>query len=611
MVDVARVLVESPIPRLDRLLDYAIPERLRNSVVIGGRVKVPLGRGTRRVDGFVISVGAASNPTMQLAEIDDVLGSVPVVTPALWSLVRSVSERNGGSASDVLRIAVPKRAIRVEKSYSIPPREAPRIAPGKRSALALDFGVIETENGPTLTGWVQIADKVRDATGGVIVVVPDWRDLELLGRALGDVEHTVWDSRGTPSERYARYLGVLSGGSQVVVGTRSAIYAPVDNLSLIVVVNEGDPLLDEPLSPFVHVRDAAIVRQGIEGGDLVFASQTPSVEMQRFHDLEYVERSTKVQALPAIVIANDESDDEFARKARIPSSAWRTVRDALTRGPVLIQVSRPGFSPGVVCTTCRTPHRCAQCTAPLAGNREGTTLCRVCGRQPIGLVCTHCGGREISFAGVGSIRTADELGRAFPQTTVILSDAEHRHLEVPRSSSIVVATRGAEPIVSGGYEAVLIVDGDKELMRPGLRTSENCLRWWGTAAALCAANGKVVLANVGGGFAGLFATGQWEDIVATELRDRRALGFPPVTRAIAVSGSIADLTAVRALPECQGFRVFGPAPAGNIFRIVILADYSRSSSVVAAIRAHIIGRSSSTLRVHCDDLAVFDEVDAN
>ena len=603
------MLVESPIPRLDRLLDYAIPERLRTEIVVGGRVRVPLGRGSRHIDGFVVELGPPSNPLLNLAEIDSVLGSIPVITPALWSLVRSVSDRNGGSASDVLRVAVPKRAVRIEKKYSIAPRSHPIPRDGTRTSLALDFGVTDTDHGPTLTGLTQVADRVRASPGGVVVVVPDWRDLQLLGRALGDTPHVVWDSTGTPSERYARYLQVLSGEVKVVIGTRSAIYAPVADLGLIVIVNESDPLLDEPLAPFVHVRDAAIVRQSVEGGDLVFASQTPSVELHRFHDLNYVEQPKSPRNLPSISIANDSSDDGFASRARIPSSAWRAVREALTKGPVLVQVSRPGFSPGVVCSSCRTPHRCGQCSTPLAGNREGSSLCRVCGTQPVGLVCTHCGGRDISFAGVGSLRTADELGRAFPQTTVILSDAEHRHLEVPRTSSLVVSTRGAEPVVSGGYEAILIVDGDKELMRPGLRTSENCLRWWGTAAALSAPDGKVIIANVGGDFAGQFATGQWDDIVATELRDRRALGFPPVTRALVVTGSISELNAVRALPECQGFRVLGPAPLKNGHRIVILADYNHASSVVGAIRALVIATSATTIRLHCDDLGVFDEVD--
>ena len=606
-MNIARVLIESPIPRLDRLLDYAIPERLAGSVVTGGRVRVPLGRGSRLVDGYVIEQGTEAQQGVVLAEIDAVLGSIPVVTPALWSLVRAVSTRNGGNASDVLRIAVPKRAVRAEKGVEITPRPTVTPRPGTKTVIALDAGVASTPSGATLRAFEQVAELVAQTDGGVVVVVPDWRDLELLSRALHTVEHVVWDSTGTPSERYVRYLRVLSGDARVVIGTRSAVYAPVADLARLVVVNESDPLLDEPLSPFVHARDAAIVRHSIEGGDLVFASLTPSVELARFRDLGFVTSSSGVPHRPSVLLANDPTDDSFAGKARIPQSAWRTVRDALERGPVLVQVARPGFTPAVVCKACRTPHRCARCRSPLGGARDGSTLCRVCGNQPLGLVCGHCGGRELAFSGVGSVRTADELGRAFANTKVIVSDAEHRHLEVPRTKSLVVATRGAEPIVEGGYEAVLIVDGERELQRPGLRTTENCLRWWGGAGALTSATGVVVLANVDGAFGARFASGQWESVVDAELLDRRALSFPPATRALALTGSIADLSEVRGLPELAGHRIVGPVPVQNGHRIVVLADYSTSPSVIDAIRAHIVAAKASTLRLHCDDLDVFDE----
>ncbi|MFM6968392.1 MAG: primosomal protein N' [Microbacteriaceae bacterium] len=608
-MNIARVLIESPIPRLDRLFDYAIPERLEGTVVTGGRVRVPLGRGSRLVDGYVIERGTEAQQGVVLAEIDSVLGAIPVVTPALWSLVRAVSSRNGGSASDVLRIAIPKRAVRAEKGVEIAPRAVVTPRTGSKSVIALDAGVVGTDAGPTLRAFEQIADVVRTATGGVVVVVPDWRDLELLARALNGVDHTVWDSTGTPSERYIRYLRVLSGESRIVIGTRSAVYAPVIDLSTLIVVNESDPLLDEPLSPFVHARDAAIVRHGIEGGDLIFASLTPSVDVARFRDLGFVEATTATPQRPTVILANDPTDDSFAGKARIPASAWRAVREALERGPVLIQVARPGFTPAVVCKACRTPHRCARCRSPLGGARDGSTLCRVCGNQPLGISCSHCGGRELAFSGIGSVRTADELGRAFPNTKVVLSDAEHRHLEIPRTKALVVATRGAEPIVEGGFEAVLIVDGDRELQRPGLRTTENCLRWWGSAAAFTSSTGVVVLANVDGAFGAQFSSGQWESVVDTELVDRRALSFPPATRAISVIGSVADLGVVRALPEVSGHRVMGPVPVAKGHRIVILADYASSPTVIDAIRAHIVGSKASTLRLHCDDLDVFDEFD--
>jgi primosomal protein N' (replication factor Y) len=565
--------------------------------------------GTRRIDAYVVDISESSVPGMVLAEIDSANGSVPVLTPALWSLARTVADRNGGGAADVLRVAIPKRGVRVEKGRSIAGHNIPTARPSIRSVMSLDAGVTETVNGPTLCSLQQIADVVREAVAGVIVVVPDWRDLALLSRALEDVPHITVDSSGTPSERYGRYLDILSGDARVVIGTRAAVYAPVVDLELLVVVDESDPLLEEPHTPYVHARDAAVIRNSIEGGRLVFASVTPSVESARFVELGFVEPAAAIPTRATVLLANDVTDDGFASRARIPTSGWRVLRDALERGPVLVQVSRPGFTPQVVCADCRTPHRCGTCRSLLSGNRDGTVLCRVCGLTPIGLKCSHCAGRETAWSGVGSVRTADELGRAFPGVPVVVADGEHRALEVPRRPCLVIATRGAEPIVSGGYEAVLIVDGDKELQRPGLRTSENCLRWWGHAASLAATDASVVLANVDGAFASLFATNQWETIVETELRERRALGFPPSTRAIAIRGSIADLQVVRELDEVSGHRVMGPAKDGESFRIVILADYRSAPAVISAIRVHTIAKNATGIRVHCDDLSIFDDID--
>jgi len=201
------------------------------------------------------------------------------------------------------------------------------------------------------------------------------------------------------------------------------------------------------------------------------------------------------------------------------------------------------------------------------------------------------------------------LGRAFPGVPVVVADGEHRALEVPRRKSLVIATRGAEPIVAGGYEAVLIIDGDKELQRPGLRTSENCLRWWGHASSLAADGAPVVLANVDGAFASLVASNQWETITKTELRERRALGFPPATRAIALRGSIKDLQSVRELDEVSVHRVIGPAKEGDTFRIVVLADYRAAPAAISAIRVHTVATNAVNVRVHCDDLTIFDDVD--
>lgn len=607
-VTVAQVLVESPIPRLDRLFDYSVPEELAEHVVIGGRVSVPLGRGgTRLVNGYVVSVGGEPTPGVALAPIGSVLGSMPVLTPALWTSIRQLADRNGGNAADILRVAIPKRAVRTEKGRTIPPRPPVTPSPSSRVVLPLDCGVVRTSNGPTMRAWEQLAERVREAHGGVVVVMPDWRDVALMSRALGDVAHTVWDTTATPSARYSRYLDVLAGDSRVVVGTRSAVYAPVVDLELLIVVGENDPLLDEPHAPYVHSRDAALMRNAVEGGTLVFASFTPSAELQRFVEMGFAERAEGVTRRPSFVIANDPPGEGFSSSARIPSSAWRQVRGALDGGPVLVQVARPGYSPLVLCKACRTPHRCAQCRNPLSGSREGAIGCRVCGAKPLGLRCGHCGGRDLQWSGVGSVRTAVELGRAFPGVPVILADGDHRELEIPRKPCLVVSTRGAEPIVDGGYDAVLIVDGERELARPSLRTTEDCLRWWGNAASLAGDEATVVMANIEGAFATAFATRAWDRIVEEELRELRALGFPPVSRAITIRGSATDLLAVRGIAEVAAHRILGPMDENGAQRMTVLADYRSAPETVAALRAFVVAASSTTVRIHCDDPTAFDE----
>jgi primosomal protein N' (replication factor Y) len=117
---IARVLVESPVPRLDRLLDYEIPERLESDAIEGVRVKVPLGRGSRLVEGFIVNFAEQTQSGVVLSAIDSVLGKVSVLTPALWALVRSAADRNGGSASDILRLAAAYAFAGVHVEHSRP-----------------------------------------------------------------------------------------------------------------------------------------------------------------------------------------------------------------------------------------------------------------------------------------------------------------------------------------------------------------------------------------------------------------------------------------------------------------------------------------------------------
>lgn len=612
MASVARVLVDSPIPRLDRLLDYAIPPRLSGQLVEGARVRVPLGRGTRFVDAFVVELTESSDSGKSLADVEDLCGTTPVLTPNLWRLVRAVADRNGGNATDVLRSVIPKRAVRADGKVSIAPHVLSTGVASVRTVLSLDSGVDGDGDRVTRRGFTMIAGRVRrvvEQGKSAIIVVPDWRDLELMVRALSGIGPTIrWDSSGTPTERYTRYLSVLSGDARIVVGTRSAIFAPVTDLGVIVVVDDSDPLHVEQIAPYTHVRDAALLRNEFEGGELLFASFAPSVEGARYLDLGFAVTDPHVPIRPTVILAND-SGDSASINARIPSTVWRRISDAVTTNPVLVLVSRPGYTPQILCATCRATFRCVRCSSLLAAQRQGPPVCRVCGHTHLRFECASCHGRNWIPSGNGSERTALELGKAFPGVPIIVSDAEHRHLQVPAKPSLVVATRGAEPIVEGGYGAVVILDADKELQNPSLRTTENCVRWWSSAASLVSDDGVVLLSHVSGSFGSLFATGMWEKIMDDELRERRALGFPPANRTLTITGSISEITDIRAQISPHVRTILGPTAAGNTHRIVVLCDMKKHREVVAIIRAYIVSASTTTIRLRCDDMSVFDARD--
>ncbi|WP_231734862.1 hypothetical protein [Microbacterium hominis] len=117
MIVVARVLIDSPLPQLDRLFDYEVPASLVADAVPGVRVRVPLRTAGRVVDGYLVEVHTAEAPERPLSELDAVVSSVPVLTPALYALARRAADRAAGSASDILRLVIPKRMVRAEKAW--------------------------------------------------------------------------------------------------------------------------------------------------------------------------------------------------------------------------------------------------------------------------------------------------------------------------------------------------------------------------------------------------------------------------------------------------------------------------------------------------------------
>ena len=641
---IARVLLDSPLPQLDRLFDYAVPLPLRDAVAQGVRVRVPLRSAGRIADGFIVELVDVDDAERPLSDIDAVVSPVRVLPDRLVRLSRRVADRAAGSAIDILRLVIPKRQVRVEKAWlargaageqaAVAPGGAavadthgpasPRIEPGvaeaSRAVLAefpgLEVALSERRrvalqaiphptrlaSGETVGSWAELlaaaALTTLAAGRSAVLVVPDYRDLAQLEAALkgrvADDDLVRFDARRPNPERYRGFLRSLEETPCIVIGNRSAVYAPVHELGLLAVWDDGNPLLGEPLAPYVHARDAALVRQELDSCALLFAGITRTSDVQRLVDVGWVhEVSTARRVSPRVVLSAPAQGETPG--ARIPSAAYRDLRAALEHGPVLVQVARPGYSPVLVCAECRSPARCLHCGGPLEARApRAPAVCRWCARTALGWNCTHCEGEKLRFASSGSRRTADDLGRAFPDVRVIVSDGERPIMHVDATPALVIATRGAEPIADGGYQAVLLLDGERMLLAESLRIGESCLRWWSSAAALAAPGAPVHLAGVVGPVARALATWTQPVYARNELSERVPLLMPPAVRVAVVEGdtpavelALQELTA--AVPGLPPLAVLGPVlQEDGASRALVRFEYAQGAEVTASLRASLV-----------------------
>lgn len=638
---IARIVLATPLPQLDRVFEYRIPERLRGQIGPGMRVRVPVRSARRMLDGFVVGTSERAEFTGQLAELGELVSSAPVLSPALLRLAQRVAERQAGQLADVLRLAIPGRHVGAEQRWLA--GEQPRAAAaadtsaahGAARRLAEDFGAeaarllceaggerIALRPRPGVAEGVPLAlttlasiAAARFAAGqDVIIAVPDFRDVELLHAALRSlVPHTAirrLDGRAKPAERYGDFLAGLPQPSgqlpppAITIGTRAVIYAPAERLGCLIMWDDADDSYAEPHAPYAHARDVALLRHELEGATIVLAAHAPSLACARLAELGWL-RVVEAPPPRTVVIPSDAvaGQEDPAQLARIPSIAWRIASEALDRGPVLVQVARAGYAPALACERCREPARCGQCHGPLRLTGRGAVpACALCGRQVPGWRCGQCEHDGLRARALGAGRTAEDLGRAFPNVRVMIADGRSESVSIDDAPALVIATRGAEPVPRSGYAAVLLLDGERMLAREALDAADETLRGWSNAVALLNPRdpgARAVLAG-GAGPAGE-ALRHWRQPAAAagELRERRALDFPPAVRIATVTGTSREEVqrAVDAVRGLDGVRVDGPVPAPeereHSATATIRFPYRAGGELARALRAVVVRAATS------------------
>lgn len=622
---VASVWVDTGVFHLDRPFDYLVTEEFSEAAQPGVRVKVRF--ASREVDGLVVARTDATDHDGDLTPIRRVVSPERVLTAEIASVIDAVADEYVGTRWDVARLAIPPRhaSTEVEPSWPSTGHEIDRDLAlarwGSYAAGDAFLGRIESGEGPHAVwhaapgaDWAaELAAAVAVTVGagrGAVVCLPDATDVARLAAALdqaigSDAYATLLADAG-PAVRYREFLTVARASVKVAIGTRAAAFAPVQDLGLAAIWDEGADTYEEPRTPSPHAREVIRIRAQQAGAALLVGGFAISVDAEHWvtsgtaHPLRPSRETMRARITTRISGATerDLERDPTARVTRVPREAYEVIRRGLERGPVLVHTPRRGYAPALACGICRTPARCRRCHGPIRlSSTADAPTCGWCGTVEQPWRCTVCAGTTLRASVIGEARTAEELGRTFPQVRVITSSGARRVSDIKQQPSIVVATPGAEPIVAGGYAAVVVLDTWLARGAGGLRAGEEAVRRWSNAIGLAGAGAEAIVVGDPADPA-LQALVRWDQpgYAQREGAARAAAHLPPAASVVTISGdagAVDEFLTVAAWPEAV--EVYGPTQEGEDWRAVVRAPRSERDALTAALREVMRVRSARKL----------------
>ena len=572
-----------------RPFTYEVPDEAEK----GDVVEVRFGNARRR--GVVTEIGVAPPDGIAAAPVERVAERLP---PALVDLALWLADYYGSTPARALALVAPhaprRRGERRDASAAgafAPEETTPeRLSESQERALARVVELLGRGGGNVLlegaTGsgktevYVRACEAALARGRGAIVLVPE---IALTPQALGRFRVRFGDrvavlhSALTEAERRDERERISSGEAPVVVGARSAVFAPVPALGLICVDEEHDASYKQESDPRYDARTVAAKRAALEGAVAVFGSATPRPES--WERLERLELGGRIAApLPSVRVV------DLRREAGYPLSAPLLAELgglAERGGKAILLLNRRGTAPAVHCRACGATRRCRSCDVALTLHEDKRLRCHHCGAvEPMGDSCPGCGSAELARIGAGTQRLERELEKRVPELERVRLDADA--IEKPEQlraalERFAAADRavlvGTQMVAKGhhfpGVELAAVVDADTGLGLPDFRAEERTFQLLTQLAGRSGrdAPGRVLVQTFQPDARAVVHAARHDvaGFLAEELERRRALGYPPYCHLvrIVVSGP-EQADAMRALEELKrglgGEELLGPAP---------------------------------------------------
>lgn len=584
----AEVVLGRVNPKLDRVYHYSIPQDKSKNLEVGSQVLVPFGKG--KSVGYVVGFAETSD-VKGIKDIEEVLSPYPLFSKQSVELARWISEYYNCFFITALRTVMPpgtahieKRALKTKlrkplyrelptsnfqhpnkpqnpnpKSQKFELTEEQKVAlesivkdmDSKKFSVSLLYGI--TASGKTEV-YLRAADHVVSSGGSAVVLVPEVgltpQIIERFEEHFGGLL-AVYHSERTDKERQSAWAAVASGEKKVILGTRSALFMPAQNLKLIVIDEEYENTYKSDQSPRYHTRDVAfhIARAG--NAAVVLGSGTPSIETYynaqsgNYRLLTLPKRIDNRQLPPVKIV--DMRDEMKAGNYNVLSRKMRDeIKAALNKKEqVILFINRRGYFTFVMCRVCGHTIQCPKCSASLIYYMNEKKLrCNHCNFQsPAPVICPKCQSSSIKFFGGGTQRIEQEVARIAPKARILRLDRDTVTKKgayeniirsfISGSADVLIGTQMVtKGLDIGSVTLVGAVAADIGLNLPDFRAAEHTFQLITQVAGRTGRHelpGKVIVQTYNPDhYAIKYSSGHdYAGFFKEEIESRRQLGYPP------------------------------------------------------------------------------------
>lgn len=550
--NIAQVVVGLPV---EGPFDYAIGRDLQRSIAVGCRVRISFNRRNRL--GFVVGLKQKS-PFKNLKSILSIPDGAPILDDTALKFTKTFSAYYGCSWGEAIETYLP-RALRKGRTTvteslgdagAASGPEIPTFAlcaqsglrPSKTSVGVKDpFLLIHDKSGNQSWSFLlhEMQATIKDKRS-VIVLIPEASFLEAVLSKLKEPLASSWivlDKALAPQKELEQWLMIKKSKAVVVVGTRSAVFAPVGDAGLIVILAEEHRAYKQQQSPHYHAREAALMRSGLEHSRVILVSSTPSAEAWEMAQKTGWQKITleadRLAALQTVDMTNYNPRRSSLLSFPLQSNIQKILEN---KGKIVLLMNRLGFTTRTRCPQCGFQLKCERCDVNLIYlYAKKKMVCRLCSYQTVlPKMCPHCAGSYLRSTGTGIEKFESEVARLYPQASVTRYERESAFLS--DKADIIIATQAIlKELGPLAADLIAFIQFDMELHRLDFRSAHKAFALLVHLRQL-AREKLLIQTRLPDNYALKAAQKMdFDYFYRQELKHRRELNFPPYRHLVAVA----------------------------------------------------------------------------